>query len=367
MLVLVVVIVVVHLQSGQKQLDKPKKGDMVFKMDKVWEIEDAGEAPFASIRDLMVLEDGTAYIYDSKNLRIYIVSKEGKAVRAFGRMGEGPGEIRQLRQAKLRRAGDKIVVQEDRRIHYFKRNGDFIRSQTVLEAQNPILFLNENETITAPIHLRQIRNKRGIGKIRRINLKTGAQSVIASFSMFKGGMSVSKSGGRATVTDTSLTPMMIITHFNGRLYYGMNDEYWITVSDLTGKRLNSFGIERKRRWISDKVKEDELIASAKDRAPVELLKRLAKTMANEMNHFSNIEIHKGLLYVFTPYYVRNHRQQIDIFSTGGTFLYRAFIELDPELKMTREPLIRNGFVYISMENDEGDITVAKYSIALPKA
>ncbi len=146
----------------------------------------------------------------------------------------------------------------------------------------------------------------------------------------------------------------------------MNDDYKITVSDLKGNILNVFSLKRKKRWISDKVKEDELVASAKGQAPVELLKRLAKTMPNDMTYFSNIEVHNGLIYVFTPYYIRNNIQQIDIFSSEGKYLYRAFIKVDDEYEIAIEPVIKNGYVYICLEDQDGELTVNKFGIDLPK-
>jgi len=85
--------------------DIPAKGELNFKLNSIWRIENAGELPFSRIRQLLVSEDGTVFLYDIKNKRIYIVNKDGTAKGAFGKNGEGPGEIRELGHAGLLFAG----------------------------------------------------------------------------------------------------------------------------------------------------------------------------------------------------------------------------------------------------------------------
>jgi len=100
-------------------------------------------------------------------------------------------------------------------------------------------------------------------------------------------------------------------------------------------------------------------------APVDLLKRLAKTVPNRMTHFSNIEKHNGLFYVFTSYYGRDNTQRIDIFTPAGQYLYRAFIKVDEEYEIITTPVIKNGHVYMVLEDDDGNQSLSKYKIELP--
>ncbi|MCP5049172.1 MAG: hypothetical protein GY940_18530, partial [bacterium] len=164
-----------------------------------------------------------------------------------------------------------------------------------------------------------------------------------------------------------LTPMMIIGYHKDRLYFGMNDVYEITVSDMKGRIENTFGIIREKRSISTKVIEDQLVEDAKNKAPVELLRRIAKLLPNKLTHFNRIQVHNGLIYVFTSYYIWNNIQQIDVFSPKGKFLYRGFIQLPEEYKFTSSQglTVHKGFLYAALENEEGNIVVGKFKMEMP--
>lgn len=183
--------------------------------------------------------------------------------------------------------------------------------------------------------------------------------------MFDGG-AINNENIRAAVISVALTPMMIIDYQKEKLYFGMNDRFKINVADLSGKIQNTFSLKRGKRTITDKAKEDRLIDEAKDLAPVELLKRLAKTMPNEMTYFSNIEVHNQLIYVYTSYYGWDNVQQIDIFSPEGQYLYRAFIEVPQEYEIVITPIIKKGYAYVVLENEDGEQSLSKYKIELPK-
>lgn len=349
-----------HAQSGQK--DQPLKGEHTFKIEKVWQVEEAGDDVFARIREIKVADNGHIYILDRKNRRFYIMGGDGKLVKAFGKKGEGPGEFRIIEQCNMFLTDDRLMIHDELMVHILDLKGNHIRTKVVPSRQQPVLFLSPGEYISA--HLTRLQAPDGKGTIRKVNLNTGSETVIAKFSMFQGG-AINNQNIRAAFSSVALTPMMRIHLIDGKLFYGMNDVYRITVSDLKGKVEREFGIERPKRPITTKEIEDRLIAEAKDLAPVELLKRLAKTVPNEMTHFSDVEKHNGLFYVFTSYYGRDNRQRIDIFSPDGKYLYRAFITVDEEYEMVTMPLIKGGHVYMVLEDEEGNQSLAKYKIQLP--
>jgi hypothetical protein len=349
--------------SEVKNNDSPAKGELNFKLDKIWEIEGAGEEPFARIRQVLAAEEGTVYVYDNKNMHYYIFDKNGKLVRAFGKKGEGPGEIRRIEQAYMTLAGDKLVIGDLGRIHYFDRRGNFIRSKVIARRNTPVLFLNEHEYITA--HLTLLQAPDGKGTIRRIDLQSGTESVIKEFSMFQGG-AINTQNVQAAAVIPSLTPMMIIGYHDNKLYFGMNDNFQVTVSDMKGNVKTVFSLTRAKRSISKKVIEDRLIKMAKGRAPVDVIKQIAKILPNVLTYFSRIEVHNGLIYCFTSYYVPGNIRRIDIFSPEGKYLYRAFVKVPEEFTMTTGPIIRDGHVFLTLENEEGDQTFNKYKIDLPE-
>lgn len=353
----------VFLSAEVKNSDTPSKGEFTFKISKIWELESAREDIFAGIRQLLVSGEDTLYIYDNKNMKYYIINKKGQFSGAFGKKGEGPGEIRRILQAPMFLAGNQIAVQDLGRLHFFDKQGKYIK--TVLnnhQRRRPVFFLNENEFVSSPRTIFDVTE--GKGKIRLINLKTNQEKVITEFSVFESG-TIQSRDVQAAVVSVALTPIMIMGCHGDQLYFGMNDRYKISIAQLDGKIINTFSLERKRRHITDKVKKDRLIKRAKGRAPVEVLEMLAKKMPNDLTYFSTIEVHNGLIYVFTSYYGRKNTQQIDIFTPGGNYLYRSFITVAEDNTIIVEPLIKNGHLYLVLENEEGEQSVGKYELTLP--
>lgn len=345
-----------------KNTGNPAKGKLNFNLEKIWELEGVGDTMFANVRRIREDGSGTVYWDDEKNNKFYIFSGDGKLIKSFGKAGEGPGEIRDFYRATMYVVDKSIIIEEPGKLHYFTNRGGYIQSYPVSRRRIPVFFLDADEYITAPLNLLQAPD--GRGKIRRINIKTGKEQVIRDFSMFEGG-AINDNNVRAAVTSPALTPIMTIGYHKDRLYYGMNDRYKIHVSDMKGNILRRISLERKKRVISDKVKVDRLVEVAQGRAPKEILVKLAKTMPNEMTHFVALRVHNGLLYAFTSYYVRQNGQRIDIFSLEGKYLYRAFIRVPEDLVIERLPYIGKEHVYMVLQNEEGDQSVAKYKINLP--
>jgi hypothetical protein len=87
-------------------------------------------------------------------------------------------------------------------------------------------------------------------------------------------------------------------------------------------------------------------------------------------YFTRIEIHNGLLYTFEPDLEDENHQSIDIFTLEGKYLYRADIKVENGLTMIRSPFdnlfIKKDYLYMALENEEGEVSIAKYKISLPK-
>jgi hypothetical protein len=348
--------------SEVKNSDNPARGVLNFNLEKMWEIETAGDSAFADIRAIRADSKGTVYIDDEKNAKYYVLDKSGELIKSFGKVGEGPGEIRDFYRATLFLVDQYLLVEEPGKLHYFTNRGEYIKSFNIAQRKRPILFLNPDEYITA--HLNRLQAPDGKGKMRRINLKNGQESVICEYSMFEGG-AINTANVQAAVVSPALTPLMIIGYHKDRLYYGMNDRYTINVSDMNGKILNRFSLARKQRRISDEVKVGRLVERAKGKAPKDLLIQLAKTMPNEVTHFVQIEVHNGLIYAFSSYYARKNIQRIDIFSPEGKYLYRAFIKVPEDYVIETLPYINNGYLYLVLQNEDGEETASKYKINLP--
>ena len=163
---------------------------------------------------------------------------------------------------------------------------------------------------------------------------------------------------------------MILGYAENRLYWGMNTSYMINVTDLSGKKINSFSIRRRSKKVSDKFKRKYFESP---NLPEEMLTQIAESFPNKISFFHRIEIHNGLVYVFVPDVdLKNKRarlKQIDIFSPDGEYLYRTNIKFEKDCYHLFSPLnslvIQNRHLYAVLMDKEDNVLISKYKIALP--
>jgi hypothetical protein len=360
--VLIIVLSVI-LNAGEIiNPDKPEKGNWDFKMENLWTIDSYGDEVIANPRQLRIADNGKVYIHDGKNKRYYIFSPDGKFIKAFGKKGEGPGEIKMIEQARIIPFGDTLVIADRDKIHYFDGDGGYIRSvRNTYFRRRPTLFIDENRFISAPVLLIPRFNKDG-AKIKLINLKTDEEKIIAKFDAFKKG-AVESDGFAVAIVVGGLTPMMTIGYHNNLLYWGMNNDYKINVSDLDGKIKFTFGIDRDAKMISDKEKYATI--GDEGGTPKEMLDKIRKNLPNRMTFFSRIQEYKDHIYVTVASLGGEGNPKFDIFSKDGKYLYQAEIKLEDGNRIASGPVFKGGYLYLGLENEDGEFTIGKYKVQVP--
>jgi hypothetical protein len=290
--------------------------------------------------------------------------RKGTFIKTYGSKGQGPGEARDQSSSFL--VDDKLLIVDVGRIHYFQVDGTYLQSAVnSLYSRRPVLFLNEHEFVAVPLGVFEASDFKA--QIKLINLESDKERVIANFSIFEGGV------GRAgklvgSLIIPGLTPLMTVGYGDGRLYFGRSDTYKIQVTDLNGKLLNTFSLDRKKRRVPEDIKRQYFGRYSSMRK--QALEQIIETTPNEGTHFCRIEVHQGLIYVFVPDISRQNRQQIDIFSPEGKYLYRGILTVDDNLTMM-EPQIHNPYIkddclYVSVMDKNDDVKIIKHKISLPE-
>lgn len=343
--------------------DRPLKGKWDLHPQKAWEVNRAGQDVFLQPDRLQAADDGTLYVHDGMNRKNYIFDRDGQFVKSFGTKGQGPGEIQDQKSFFL--VGHKIVVVDTAKLHYFSRDGDYFRStNNYYYRRRPALFIDEHRFIAAPIGIFEAFE--GKGKIVVIDLESGRETVIHDFLIFSGGTArVGRLVGSLIVE--GLTPLMTIGYSDGRIYYGMSDNYTIHMADLNGKRLGKFTLEREKRKVSPEEKAQRF--EDYPRMSREGRRQIMETTPDEVTSYTRIESHRGLIYVFEPEVNRRNFQAIDIFSQEGRYLYRSEIAVDEGLTMmpqqSANPLLTDDHLYVVLVDEELNVGIRKYKIRLP--
>jgi hypothetical protein len=346
--------------------DKPRNGEWDFRLQKAWEVDRAGDEVLGFPFSLMATDKGNLYVFDAANNANYIFDKDGQFLRAFARRGQGPGEV--MGQDKIHYVDGKVYIPAMSAIHVFTGDGDYIET-VKLEGGSlyPRVFLNGDEIISAPLTAAFLQD--GRGEIIRKNIRTGEEAVLAEFSLQDWG--IAQSGDSVVdMVAIGFSPLMVVGYADDRLYWGMNTAYRINVTDLGGRKVRSFSLKRRARKVTDKFKKDFFTSAD---LPAETLDQIAESFPNKISYFHRIEVHDGLVYVFVPDVdlesKRAKLKQIDIFSPEGEYLYRAQIRFEEGRHPLFSPLnnlvIQDGHLYAVLMDDEDNVHIAQYEIALP--
>jgi hypothetical protein len=348
--------------AGVVNPDKPLKGDWDLKVKKVWEISNVNGKPLTSPM-ITVSENEITYIFDQKLSLNFSLDRDGKLIALFGKSGQGPGEV--ANEVFFFPVNDKLVIfGYPNRLHFFHKNGEFIKTENINVRDMPYSFINEDEYISAP------PPAVGDSKIKFINLKTGEKRVIKEITY---NVPVIRHQRNVIIAMPGLTGLMKLglDQKNQRIYYGINDKYRIDIADFQGNMLNSFSVQRKKRIISNDIKEETVLTNLKG-LPPEVIKESLKLLPDEITCFHKIQIEDGLIYVFQDNIGANWEdQQIDIFSLDGKYLYRAVFKpgegktIYNSYNYSDIMFIKKGGLYLSLEDSNGEITVAKYEISIP--
>jgi hypothetical protein len=360
----ILLIVVPLLLSEVKNADKPIRGEWDFKPVKEWQIDTAGSDVFGIPTNMQISDEEYLYVYDRENKKNYIFDSDGNFIKIYGAKGQGPGEARDQSSSFL--VEDKLLIVDVGRIHYFRLDGTYLRSVVnSLYSRRPVFFLNEHEFLAVPLGVFEAPDFKA--QIKRIDLQSGQETIIADFEIFEGGI------GRAgkmvgSLIIPGLTPLMTVGCGNERLYFGRSDSYKIQVTDLNGKLLNTFSLDRGKKRVPEDIKKKYFRRYSSMRK--QALDQIIATTPDEATFFCRIETHKGLIYVFIPDITRHNRQKIDLFSPEGKYLYRGNLTIEDNLIMMEpqiyNPYIKDEFLYVSVMDENDNVKIAKYRISLPE-
>jgi hypothetical protein len=76
--------------------------------------------------DVAVAPQGKLFVLDTVNCKIHIWDKDGRYVKSFGEMGDGPGELK--RPSAIEANEDQVFVYSKRRIFRYDHDGNFIEA-----------------------------------------------------------------------------------------------------------------------------------------------------------------------------------------------------------------------------------------------
>lgn len=344
----------------------PLKGEWNFNPRKVWQISEVGDELLANVRQLQVDDNGRIYLFDYKLKKFYVVNPDGTLRLSFGSAGEGPGEYRRVSSFFL--VDNSIMISDDRKVIQYSLEGKFLFDTVPgLPFENvPRAFINKNRFIKIPpkpeskgykqeregIDIYDIENKKST-TIAEIPGEEHVVQVTAS-------TTVVFSGGK-------YKPKLIVCVKDNILYFGKNDTYKITRLDLNNNSTMTFSIKDRKPLEVPQSEKDNFRRRLQGVLSKEVIDRTLKSLPDIATFFLRIDVDdNGMIYVYQTIPAADRwTAELDIFSPAGKYLYRSKISLAEQYTI-RSPLeIKGGYLYVSLEDDDGEVSLAKYQIDKP--
>ena len=355
LLVAVSVVVFVSVQAGQFKVRTENEVTVVMNGKKpsppkgavtkliLEEIYTAGggdslEESFAEIVALDVGKDGTAYVLDMKDNRVKVFDVRGKFLRAFGKKGQGPGELNQ--PVGLTITPENEILVEDvlnQRLALFTLDGKFLRHISTAKT----LGLSGIEMDGRGLIVARSMGLGDAGKMS-IDVKTYDKDLNPKIKLAAVEYSISL---QSKINPYSAMNLLYALDSQGRLYLGSQKGYEIKVLSLEGRLLKTIG---------------------RDYDPIAITKEDKDGMLKQLSNVPGVNIKDMIQFpkVFPPYgnfvladedrlLVRTYEKgraekeyYWDVFDAEGRFV--AKVPIAHEIRLWRD-----GKVYFIVENEDG--------------
>jgi len=354
---------VVLTLSGQVILkDNPTKGEWAFSPEKIWEVDKAGNTDFGRIAELLVSENGNIFVRDfERNVSYIFDANDGRFIKSFAAQGKEAGQL----PFYLNRfsAGDKVVLAAPDNLHFFTRDGAFVRAaENNLFLRFPLCFLDENRFIYAPNFPQSPIHEK---KLMICDLSSGREILLVDFT--EPAARGQKPAPLPMVMIFGLIPQVMLDDDGQTLFFGRSDEYTIYAAGHSGNIQTSFRLERQKAAASPESKRNHFTGH---RISKEDIERILLQLPGEMTHFTRIQSVNGLIYVFAVASLKSEIsvQPIDVFTPRGEYLYRANLHFGDLVKFgsPQNLAIKGDTAYVILKNEKGKQTLAKYRIKHPQ-
>ena len=362
-----ILLLFIEMTSAQTiNKDKPIHGTWDFKLKKVWTVEKPGNEDFGRPAELRGSNDGTLVIHDFVNKKSYIFNERGEFITAFANQDQNPGYVERYLNCFI--SDNHIIITSPSDLYFYTMDGKYVKTLPNNPFINfPYVFLSDNEFLGGPGSLANLIGKPVV--IKSTNCSTGDAETFYELLANKK-ISEEKSGGQAAMVILGVTPQMSIAYDkkNKLLYCGRTDDYKICISDLNGKSIGNFSLDRERKKISAEEKKNIFSGSS---IPEEQLKSIIASIPDELAYFFKILVNNGLIYVFAvdEFNNKQNKLHIDIFSPDGKYLYKGFIDFGNNI-FFRNPeniFIQGDHLYVILNSMDTDKKVfEKYRISIPR-
>ena len=330
----------VTIVTNGKKPNPPKGAPIKLILEEIYTVGggDAPDRSFVEISALAVLKDGTVYVLDTKDSRVKVFDAKGKFVRAFGKAGQGPGEMNQP-VGILITPENEVFVEDalNQRLAVFGLDGTFSRHISTAKALGLSGIQMDGRGLI-------VARSMGLGEAGKMSMdvKTYDKDFNPKIKLASFEFPVSL---QAKINPFSAMNLLYALDGQGGLFFGSQPGYEIKVLSLEGKPRRTIGREYDPVPIT-KEDKDEMLA---------LIPNVSGVNVRDMIQFPEyfppfgyfVLADEGRLLVRTYEKGRAKKEYYwDVFDAEGRYI--AKVPIVHEIRLWRD-----GKAYFFVEDEDG--------------
>jgi hypothetical protein len=330
----------VTIVTNGKKPNPPKGAPIKLILEEIYTVGggDAPDRSFVEISALAVLKDGTVYVLDTKDSRVKVFDAKGKFVRAFGKAGQGPGEMNQP-VGILITPENEVFVEDalNQRLAVFGLDGTFSRHISTAKALGLSGIQMDGRGLI-------VARSMGLGEAGKMSMdvKTYDKDFNPKIKLASFEFPVSL---QAKINPFSAMNLLYALDGQGGLFFGSQPGYEIKVLSLEGKPRRTIGREYDPVPIT-KEDKDEMLALIPNVSGVNVRDMIQ--FPEYFPPFGNFVLaDEGRLLVRTYEKGRAKKEYYwDVFDAEGRYI--AKVPIVHEIRLWRD-----GKAYFFVEDEDG--------------
>jgi D-alanyl-D-alanine carboxypeptidase len=352
--------------------DSPIYGEWDFDLREEWRLARLGHHPLGLLGNIHVDDDGVLYLLNRGAAEIAVLNPDGNLMYAFGGHGDGPRfeypldlyiTTDRIHVLDMGNTGDKIKT--------YDKNGEYIKTSEIEAGVSLRTFIHPGQYLAVRSGP-DVLNRPDIELLELISPGKREGSILTKFAAEeKLILETMLPMGRYIFLedDINIFPRMIVHRDKNMLFLGRSDKYLIKKVDLSGREQLAFAITGRQRKALPPDYAVNLAGktqvAGKD-MPEEMKDKFVKQFPKRLTFYTKIHTDdRGLIYIYVSNILNLGKQEIDIFSPEGKYLYHAVVELPQGMQRIRPFVFKNECLYVLAKIQNKGNRLIKFKIKTP--
>ena len=339
---------------------------------------------FESVADMVFDQEGNLYVLDYKAVNIKKFDSSGRFIELIGRKGQGPGEFNT--PLLLTIAGERLFVWDasTRKIMAFSLDGKYVKSIEIPRSRT-----ETHMVFPAPRKMRTLPNGDIVIQVEKRYYGEEVIPQDCSLEIYTNDLKHKKTIYSQAVWREKIMriggyidipmPFSPLVYWDvapdGKIIIGFSNEYKLGIYDIDQGKVTTFSHTHNPVKVTNQDKkaffnaQKYIMSVGSGNQVADMPDRLKKHVEFpdfKPAFFKILVDSKGNILVFSHSSEKKsleNTQYCDVFDAEGKFLKRIQISADTLLTDKHKTILKNNFLWTTLEDEDGLIKVVKYRLS----